>query len=127
MGSPWAMPKTKNFFFQKLQNQILSFQNLFILTKYHMFWLSYECFLYCVMLFLLKSAISSHSSCVISCEGVYLLGFTLIVYWGDFSCCFGVTLIEFLVWYTVKWGEVDRFWHLLKHNSRSTALISPFL
>ena len=36
--------KKKQFFFQKYQNQILSFQNLFILIKYHMFWPSYECF-----------------------------------------------------------------------------------
>ena len=49
MGFPRAMPKTKN-----IQNQILSFENLFILTKY-MFWLSYECFVLCNA-FLLKSA-----------------------------------------------------------------------
>ena len=28
---------------------------------------------------------------------------------------------------TMKWGEVDRFWYFLKHNSRSTVLISSFL
>ena len=28
---------------------------------------------------------------------------------------------------TVKWGEVDRFLDFLKHNSRSTVLISSFL
>ena len=44
--------------------EILSFQNLFILTKYHMFWLSYECFSILCNAFLLKSAISSHNSCV---------------------------------------------------------------
>ena len=65
MGSPWATPKTKNnFFFQKSQNQILSFQNLIILTKYRMFWLSYECFSIWCNAFLLKSVISSHNSCV---------------------------------------------------------------
>ena len=64
MGSLWATPKTKNnFFFQKQQNQILSFQKLFLLTKYHMFWLSYECFSILCNAFLLKSAISSHNSC----------------------------------------------------------------
>ena len=46
---------------------MISFQNLFILTKC-MFWLSYV-FLFCVMLaFLLKSVISSHSSCAILLE-----------------------------------------------------------
>ena len=32
-------------------------------TKYHMFWLSYECFSILCNAFLLKSAISSHNSC----------------------------------------------------------------
>ena len=32
-------------------------------TKHHMFWLSYECFSILCNAFLLKSAISSHSSC----------------------------------------------------------------
>ena len=49
--------QNKKQFFQKQQNQILSFQNLFILTKYHMFWLSYECFSILCNAFLL-SAIS---------------------------------------------------------------------
>ena len=34
-----------------------------------------------------------------SCDnvGCHFLGLTLIDHWGDFSCCFGVTLIGFLV------------------------------
>ena len=56
-------PKQKNnVFFQKQQNEILSFQNLFILTKYRVFWLSYECFSRLCNAFLLKSAISSDNS-----------------------------------------------------------------
>ena len=35
-GSLWTTPKTKK--------QIISFQKVFILSKYHMFWLSYESF-----------------------------------------------------------------------------------
>ena len=56
------MPKTKEKIFQKKQNQILSFQNLFILAKYHMFWLSHECFSILCIAFSLKSVISSHNS-----------------------------------------------------------------
>ena len=39
-------PIWKKFFWQKWQNQIISFQKVFILSKYHnhMFWLSYESF-----------------------------------------------------------------------------------
>ena len=55
----------KQFFFQKQQKQILSFQNLFILTKYHLFWLSYECFSILRNAFLLKSAISSSHTAVL--------------------------------------------------------------
>ena len=44
-GPHGPRPKQKTIFFlRNNKNQILSFQNLFILTKYHMFWLSYECF-----------------------------------------------------------------------------------
>ena len=56
----------KPFFSQKQQKQILSFQNIFILTKYHVFWLSYECFSILCNTFLLKSAISSHNSCALA-------------------------------------------------------------
>ena len=38
-------------------------QNLFILTKYDIFSLSYECFFIFCNAFLLKSAISSHKNC----------------------------------------------------------------
>ena len=60
-GSVWATSKTI-FFFQKWQKQITSFPKLFILSKYHMFWLRYEHFsiLWC---FLLERVISSsHNS-----------------------------------------------------------------
>ena len=57
----------KQFFFQKQQNQILSFQNLFILTKYCVLAeLSYECFSILCNAFLLKSTISSHNTAVVS-------------------------------------------------------------
>ena len=49
-GVPMGHIQNKNNFFEKQQKQILSFQNLFILSKYHIFWLSYECFQFCVML-----------------------------------------------------------------------------
>ena len=55
-------PCPKEKIFQKKQNQILSFQNLFILAKYHMFWLSHECFSILCIAFSLKSVISSHNS-----------------------------------------------------------------
>ena len=51
------------FFFHKQQNQIISFQKRFILWKYQMFWLSYECFSIVCDAFLLKRVISSHNSC----------------------------------------------------------------
>ena len=56
----------KQIFFSEIIRPDLSFQNLFILTKYHMFWLSYECFSILCNAFLLKSPISSHNSCVTS-------------------------------------------------------------
>ena len=34
----------KHIFLQKLQKQIINFQNLFISPNYRMFWLSYESF-----------------------------------------------------------------------------------
>ena len=39
-------PKQENNFFAEITkpNHITSFQKKFILLKYHMFWLSYECF-----------------------------------------------------------------------------------
>ena len=63
-GVPMGHAQNKKLF-QKLQNQILSFQTLFVLTKYHMFWLSYECFSILCKAFLLKITISSHNRCVI--------------------------------------------------------------
>ena len=54
-GPHGPYPKQKTFFFffffEKEQKQILSFQNLFILTKYHKFGWVMNVFLYCVMLF----------------------------------------------------------------------------
>ena len=45
---------------------VLSLQKIFILTKYHMFRLSYESFFILCKAFFLKRAISSHSNCGIS-------------------------------------------------------------
>ena len=53
----------KTTFLQKQQNQIISFTKLLILSKYHTFWLSYECFSIFCDVFFLKSVISSHISC----------------------------------------------------------------
>ena len=61
-GSLWATPKPNRIFLYKWQKQIVSFLKLFILSKYHMFWLSYV-FLFCGNVFLLKRVISSHNSC----------------------------------------------------------------
>ena len=60
-----AQNKKQFSFFKNKKKQILSFQNLFILIKYHMFWLSYQCFSILCNGFLLKSAISSHNSCAL--------------------------------------------------------------
>ena len=61
-GPHGPYPKTKNnIYFRNNKTRSLSFQNLFILTKYNMFWLSYECFSISCDAFLLKSVISSHS------------------------------------------------------------------
>ena len=54
-----------------------------ILKKYHMFWLTYECFSILCHAFLLKSTISSHNSCahcviLLYCET--LLQFLLGIY-----------------------------------------------
>ena len=41
----WVMLKMKNnFFFWQKKKQTISFQKLFILSKYHLLWLSYEIF-----------------------------------------------------------------------------------
>ena len=57
-------PIWKKIFWQKWQNQIISFQKVFILSKYHnhMFWLSYESFSILSDVFCQKSLISSESS-----------------------------------------------------------------
>ena len=62
--------QNKNFCFQKQQNQIISFQKLFILTKHHMFGLSYECFSISCFSILLKSVISSHNRCTLKQTGL---------------------------------------------------------
>ena len=49
----------KLFFFQKKQKQIISFQKFFILSKYQMFWLSYESFSILSDVFVKKSVIST--------------------------------------------------------------------
>ena len=53
----------KNFFWQKYQKQIISFQQIFILSKYHMFWLSYEIFSILSDVSCQKSVISNQNSC----------------------------------------------------------------
>ena len=55
----------KQFFFSEITKPDPKLSNLFILTKYHMFWLSYECFAILCDAFLLKSVISSLNSCVV--------------------------------------------------------------
>ena len=50
----------KQFFFGR--NQIISFQKLFILSKYYMFWLSYEPFSILSDVFCQKYVISSLNS-----------------------------------------------------------------
>ena len=47
-----AQNKKNIFFWQKWQKQIIIFQKLFTLSKYNMFWLSYESFIYLGWLFL---------------------------------------------------------------------------
>ena len=43
-GPVWATPKIKLNFFVEITKEIMNFQELFILSKYHKFWLSYEWF-----------------------------------------------------------------------------------
>ena len=64
MGPHGPHPTQKTmFFFSEIIKSDPKLSKPFILTKYHMFWLSYECFSKLCNVFLLKSAISSHSSC----------------------------------------------------------------
>ena len=49
----------KNNFLQKQQKQIISFQKRFILSKYNMFWMSYESFSILSDVFCQKIVISS--------------------------------------------------------------------
>ena len=55
--------KKQKKFLQKKQNQIINFQEKLILSKYHIFWLSYECFSILYDVFMLKRVISSGNSC----------------------------------------------------------------
>ena len=69
-GKYGPLLKQKTIFLQnrsnnKVTKQIISFPKLFILSKYHMVWLSYEWFSILCDVFLLKRIISSHSSCVL--------------------------------------------------------------
>ena len=54
----------KQFFWQKWQKQIISFQKHFILSKYYMFWLSYESFSILSAEVFCQSVISSNSCAV---------------------------------------------------------------
>ena len=54
-----------NNFFSEIKPDHISLQKLFISSKCHMFLLSCECFSIWCDVFLLKSVISSHSSCVL--------------------------------------------------------------
>ena len=56
-------------FFGRNNEQIFSFQKLFILSKYHMFWLSYESFSICVMFFFIKKESFSAKTAV---SNIYL-------------------------------------------------------
>ena len=62
-GPDGPHPKQKTFFFFFFFRIIIKLDpklsKLFILIKYHMFWLSYECFSILCIAFLLKSAISA--------------------------------------------------------------------
>ena len=50
----------KQFFFSEIAKPDPKLSKKFTLTKYHVLWLSYECFSILCSDFLLKSAISSH-------------------------------------------------------------------
>ena len=58
-GPHGPCPK-QNYFFSEIEKPDPKLPKLFILRKYRMFWLSYECFSILCNAFLLKSAISNH-------------------------------------------------------------------
>ena len=70
--SPWATPKTENNFFAGIIKHHISFQKL--LSKYHMFWLSYEYFSLLRDVFLLKSVIFSQNCTVCVWNEICILG-----------------------------------------------------
>ena len=74
-GPHGPRPKQKTIFFSEIIKPDPKLSKPFYLTKYHMFWLSYECFSILCNAFLLKSAISSHNSC----EAVRYLAYPLYV------------------------------------------------
>ena len=67
MGSPWATPKTKNNFFSEIIKADPKLSKPFYFNKIP-YVLAELCFSILCNAFLLKSAISSHNSCVLFSE-----------------------------------------------------------
>ena len=69
----------KQFFFRNNKNQILSFQNLFILTKYRMFWLSYKCFSILCNAFFAKKSFPAITAVICQCIDIGQIFFSINV------------------------------------------------
>ena len=69
--------QNKKLFFSEIAKPDHKFSKRFILSKFRMFWLSYECFSLAYDAFLLKSVISSHSSC----QNTYGRGYKSNILW----------------------------------------------
>ena len=100
--------KKQFFFFRNNKSQILSFQNLFILTKYHMFWLSYECFSILCNAFLLKSAISSHNSCVVLRKKSNING--ILVWKNILDSVLDLNMGRLAQWWSTMFSKLEGFW-----------------
>ena len=66
------------------------------------------------------------SSCEDQCR-LSLLGVTLIDHWGDFSCCYGVTLVTAwvtLIGFLVSYNQCKTFWNTFKVQNLDHLVIS---
>ena len=72
-GSLWATLKMKKTFWAEITKANHQLPENFILSKYHLFWLSYESFSILSDIFCQKSAISSKNSCEKNFDGKWMM------------------------------------------------------